>query len=321
MRILLTGASGFIGSALLNELSKYNFYIRAAFKKFEKKEKILNPNHEYIFINDINHSTDWSPFLNNIDCIIHCAGRAHIINDKSSDPLKEYRKINLYGTINLAEHAARVGVKRFIFLSSIGVNGNFTNKFNRFTHKDTPMPLKNYAKSKFEAENALKKISFETGLEIVIIRPPLVYGANVKGNFLRLLKLIKKGVPLPLGGINNQRSYIGLDNLINFIIFCIDHPLAKNETFLISDGDDISTPDLVKKISKFMLINNNIFSVPINFLKIGGYLFNKKKEIESLVESLLIDSNYAKKILNWSPPETLEKGLLKMVSHFKKNYD
>ena len=216
----------------------------------------------------------------------------------------------------LAEEAAKVGVKRFIFLSSIGVNGISTKKSEKFTSKDTPAPIENYAISKLRAEEALLDVSKKTGLEVVIIRLPLVYGERVKGNFLRLINIINKGFLLPFGKIDNLKSFIGLDNLIDLIIYCIDHPNATGKILLASDGEDISTPDLIKKLSNAMGKPKRLFPFPIRIIKSIGKIFKKSYEVERLLSSLRIDNSDTQKLLGWKPPFTLDEGLLNTVKWY-----
>ena len=229
-----------------------------------------------------------------------------------------YRQVNVDATRNLAEQAAIAGVKRFIFLSTIGVNGDFTSRLNRFTHKDNPAPTANYAISKWEAEQALKEISIRTGLEVVIIRPTLVYGPGVKGNFLRLLNLIKQGFPLPLGSIDNRRSYVGLDNLVDLIITCVDHLKAPGQTFLISDGIDLSTPDLIRKLENSMGKSSRLLPVPISILNFIGWVSGRHRDVERLVHSLQVDYSHTKDLLDWKPIQSFENGLLEMTKAYLK---
>jgi nucleoside-diphosphate-sugar epimerase len=318
MKILITGSSGFLGNALQIELKKRGFLYRCITRQDKSFLKNKLQNEENFFVEDINSHTDWSKPLYNIKCVIHCAARAHIINEKEVDSLAAYRKINVEGTRNLAEQASIAGVKRLVFISSIGVNGPFTGNSTFFSHNDYPVPVDNYAISKLEAEQALKEVSAKTGLEVVIIRPPSIYGPGVKGNFLRLLNLINYGLPLPFGRINNLRSYIGLDNLVDFIICCMEHPKASGQIFLVSDGVDLSTRDLIKKISIIMKKNIFFFPVPIFLLRFLSYIIGKHKDLERLVNSLQIDYSWSTKILGWSPPKSLEHGLIKMTESYLK---
>ena len=319
--ILITGATGFIGESLCKFLSNFNKSIIGTFHS--EKSFLKHPGIEYKFIGDISLDLNWKNILADVDCIIHCAGRSHIMSKKKNDQSKIYHSVNVKGTKQLAEHAAYTGVKRIIFLSSIKVNGEITSNDEvsnlkdcikkKFTQKDLPAPQDAYAISKLEAENILWEISLRTGLEIVVLRLPLVYGYGVKGNLGRLIKLIESGIPLPLDMIKNQRSMIGIDNLINLIIHCIDHSEASGKTFLASDGEDLSTPELIKLIASSMRRRANLFPFPIFILKFLGSVFGRSEEINRLVGSLRIDNNYTKEILNWTPPVSVEEGIRRMV--------
>ena len=320
-KILITGASGFIGQSFIKHSSKLKIPIRGIVRS--NSPLFLDKEIEYDFVGDINHKTNWKASLINIDCIIHCAGIAHIINTKKNNLLKIYQSTNVNGTIQLAEQAANYKVRRLIFLSSIKVNGeNTTNdhiskflneKKSIFSHKDLANPEDAYGKSKLEAEKALWEISSRTGLEVVVLRLPLVYGYGAKGNLERLIKLVRSGIPLPLSLVKNQRSMIGIDNLVDLLIRCIDHPGASGKTFLASDGEDLSTPELIKFIASSMGRRANLFPFPISVLKFLGSVFGKSEEINRLVGSLRIDNSYTKKILNWTPPISVEEGIRRMV--------
>lgn len=312
MRILLTGASGFIGRALYAELNhEVNQIIRITRKKsFENSE---------VIVGDFENFKEWDGLLKNIDVIIHLAGRAHIFDDKSKDQLEKFRKINVDATINLAKSASRMGVKRLIFMSSIGVNGKETHS-TPFSIEDAPMPCSPYALSKYEAELALQNIANISNLELVIIRPPLVYGPNAPGNFQKLVHWLSKGVPLPLGSItDNLRSFVGVDNLIDLIIKCIDNPLAANKTFLISDGEDFSTTNLLYKISHAFGKNPNLFSMSPRIIYILANLLGKQDVAQRLLGSLQIDIQYTCNTLNWKPPLSVEEGFKKIAVHQSKN--
>ena len=319
-KILVTGASGFIGNALCNRLFKSHYITYGVVRN--SSALFTDNNFNQILIKEINSNTNWKDVLNNINCIVHCAGIAHNMN-KNND-LNFYRSVNLDGTKHLAEQAAEAGVKKLIFLSSIKVNGEYTDdkydksissyqKKNSFTHVDPPNPIDPYSISKLEVEKVLHEIYAKTGLETVIIRLPLVYGKNVKGNLARLIRLVKSGIPLPFGNIANQRSMIGIDNLVDLLIWCIDHPEASGKTFLASDGEDLSTPELIKLIASSMGRKANLFPFPISILKFLGSVFGRREEINRLVGFLRIDNSYTKKILNWTPPISVEEGIRRMV--------
>ena len=305
-KILITGQTGFIGGALSRKIKSNNLFEIHETPKF--KEMIFR-NHTVNNKNDFKLNT----FLNNTECVIHCAGRAHIMNENETSPLKKYFSINVDGTCRLAELSAKAGVKRFIFLSTIGVLGNNTNNRLPFSNIDHPNPVEDYAKSKYEAEKVLLNVSQKYGLEVVILRIPLVYGPGFKGNLSRLFKLINIGIPLPFDLINNLRSFIGIDNLIDLIIKCIDHPNAAGKTFLVSDGNDLSTPHLTKLIAKSMGQRVRLFPVPMFLLRFLALIFGKKKEINQLAGSLRVDSSYTNQILNWRPPYSIEEGIKRIV--------
>ena len=321
-KILITGASGFIGQSLIKYLLNLNKSIRGTVRS--TSFLLFNTKLEHVFIENINHKTDWRESLNGVDCIIHCAGRAHVMKAKEEDEQKIYQSINVDGTKQLVKQAIEFKVKRFIFLSSIKVNGestscdNFDKILNKqkktiFTYTDVPRPEDLYAKSKLEAEKFLSQISSKKNIEVVVVRLPLVYGNGVKGNLARLIKLVRSGIPLPLSLVKNQRSMIGIDNLIDLLIRCIDHPEANGKTFLASDGEDLSTPELIKFIASSMGKKANLFPFPISMLKFLGSVFGKREEINRLVGSLRIDNSYTKETLNWTPLISVEEGIKRMV--------
>ena len=311
-KILVTGASGFIGQSLCETLSKSGRSVLGAVRSLNSIS--LNTNIKYISVGDISFKKNWKELLFGVDCIIHCAGTAHKMNrDKNFDA---YKLINLNGTKYLAEQAVEAGVKRLVFLSSIKVNGENTDIINgkeKFLYNDIPKPKDAYAVCKFEAEKVLFNISANTELETVVVRFPLVYGSAAKGNLARLVDIISKNLPLPFKAVNNKRSFIGIHNLVNLLIRCIDHPDASGKTFLASDGEDLSTPELIKLIASSMGKKANLFPFPISMLKFLGSVLGKREEINRLVGSLRIDNSYTKEILNWTPPLSLEEGIRRMV--------
>lgn len=314
--IFLTGGTGFIGSAIIERiLIDSQFTVVATTRK-----SISNNNIKFVTINNIDENTNWLEYLSNIDVVIHTVARVHMMKDSSANPLNDYRKINVEGTLNLARQAVKSGVKRFIFISSIKVNGESTSlPTNVFHSEDKANPIDYYGISKFEAEEGLKQISKLTGLEVVIIRPPLVYGPGVKANFLSMMKWLQKGIPLPFGAINNKRSLVAIDNLVDLIVTCINHPNAKNQIFLVSDDEDISTTELLKRIAKFMKKKVFLVPIPISCLKIVAILFGKKNLSQRLVASLQVDINKTKKLLDWKPVISVDQALLKTVNTFLTN--
>ena len=302
MKILLTGANGFIGSRLLDQLLEKNVCTigRTAVER--------SPCH---FTIDMDKKPEYADCLQGVKCIVHSAARAHIMKDEISDPLVEYRRVNVDGTLNLARQAAAAGVKRFVFISSIKVNGEQTALGQPFTADDSPAPDDAYGLSKWEAEHGLQLLAEETGMEVVIIRPPLVYGSGVKGNFASLIKLVAKGLPLPLGAIYNLRSLVALDNLVDLIITCIDHPAAANQVFLAGDGHDLSTTELLRGIAEAMGKPSRLMPVPTSLLMIGATLLGKRAVALRLLGSLQVDISKARDLLGWEPPISVEEGLLR----------
>jgi nucleoside-diphosphate-sugar epimerase len=310
-KILVTGASGFIGQSLCETLSKSERSVLGAVRNLDSI--LINKNIKYISVGDIAFKKNWKDLLVDVDGIIHCAGRTHKMNDNKN--FDAYQLTNLNGTKYLAEQAVEAGVKRLVFLSSVKVNGESThqNTKHKLSHKDMSNPKDSYAISKLEAEKALWEISSRTGLEVVVVRLPLVYGNIVKGNLARLIKLVRSGIPLPLSRVKNQRSMIGIDNLVDLLVHCIDHPEVSGKTFLASDGEDLSTPELIKLIASSMGKKVNLFPFPISILKFLGSVFGKREEINRLVGSLRIDNSYTKQILNWTPPVSVEEGIRRIV--------
>jgi len=316
-KILITGATGFVGRALFKNLKLKKKYLIHLTTRTNQEE--LFEGGKVFKIGEIDSNTNWNDAFDGVDCIVHCAARAHTTENKQTDSLNAYRRINVDGTRNLAKQAAGIGIKRFIFLSSIKVNGEETIATKSFKYNDISQPEDAYGITKWEAEQALLEISKQTGLEVVIIRPPLVYGEGVKGNFLRLLDIVYKQIPLPFAKINNLRSFVGLDNLIDLIICCIDHPKAGGKTFLVSDGEDLSTSDLIIKLSKFMDKSPRLFQVPQLIIQLTARLVGKSSEIERLLGSLRVDNSYTREILGWSPALSLDESLAKTVRWYLQN--
>jgi len=247
--------------------------------------------------------------LGGIDVLVHCAARVHVMHENTSDPLSEFRRVNVAGTLALARQAATAGVRRFIFLSSVKVNGEETVLSHSYRADDVPSPQDPYGISKLEAEQGLMKVAADTGMEVVIIRPPLVYGSGVKGNFASMMKLVEKGLPLPLGAIHNKRSLIGIDNLVDLIIRCIDHPAAANQVFLAGDGEDLSTTELLRGVANAMGKPARLIPVPAVLLQLGATLLGKKAMAQRLLGSLQVDISKTCEVLDWKPPYTVEEGL------------
>jgi nucleoside-diphosphate-sugar epimerase len=309
--ILVTGAAGFVGKALVSELSSQGYKVIATVRK----PTFTLPNEiQQEAIGDISGQTDWSPLLIKTGTVVHCAARAHIFNDKSVNPMAEYLKVNTEGTISLARQAAAADVKRFIFISTVGLYGNRSTR--PYTEIDAVSPLSYYAISKYKAEQSLLALAKQTNMEIVIIRPPLVYGPDAPGNFEKLMRLVSTGLPLPFGAINNRRSFIALENMINFIITCIEHPKAAGETFLISDNDDISTPVLALKIAKSMYKKARLFPVPVQLMSFLANLVGKQELAVRLFDSLQIDCSKAMQLLGWRPVISMDEQLMKTAEFY-----
>jgi nucleoside-diphosphate-sugar epimerase len=302
-RILVTGASGFVGQALTAALDSAGYQWIAATRNPQ-----LPADSQHVVVGDIGPDTDWRAALHGIDCVVHLAARTHVLDDRSNDPYAAYRHINVFGTRALAQQAAATGVRRLIFLSSIKVNGETTVN-HPYTENDTPQPEDAYGVSKFEAEEALKRIGTDTGLETVVLRPPLVYGPGVKGNFLRLLRLIERGIPLPLASINNRRSLVGVANLADAIIACIAPPVAAGKTYLVSDGEDISTPQLISRLASAMGMAPHLLPCPSVLLNSGAALLGKRAVAARLTGSLQVDSGRIRRELGWQPRYSLDQGL------------
>lgn len=260
-------------------------------------------------IGEINNQTDWTAALEEVDCVIHLAGRVHVMHEISTDPLVEFRQANVMSTEHLARSAAALGVRRLVYVSSIKVNGEETESGHSYNELDVAAPKDPYGVSKWEAEQALHRVAKETGLEVVIVRPPLVYGAGVKGNFVRMLKLLSRGFPLPLASVNNLRSMIYVENLVDALRVCAIHPAAAGKTYLIGDGEDISTPNLMRRLAQGLGKSILLLPFPVLLLKLAGMLLGKSEEISRLIGSLQIDSRKIRHELSWQPPYTLQQGL------------
>jgi nucleoside-diphosphate-sugar epimerase len=305
-RVLITGGQGFIGSSVASYFSSKKVHTRISSRKSSNANAIEE--FEHCKTSDLSANTDWSEALIGVDVVVHCAGRAHILKDTSVDPLEEFRISNRDGTIKLGIQAAKLGVKRFIFLSSIGVNGAASLKNQPFSELDEPAPHNEYALSKLEAENALFEISRDTGMEVVVIRPPLVYGYAAPGNFALLVQAVRSRLPLPLGGIQNLRSMIFIGNLVDFIFQVAVNPKAANQIFLISDDEDLSIGDVIYKISRAMNMRTFLLPFPLVLLRLLAKCIGAHDKVERLCCTLQIDSSKARKMLGWSPPFSQEEG-------------
>lgn len=308
--ILLTGGSGFLGKHLLKDLDKYQVRVL---------DRNRNEKHNQVtyFKASIDSLSKYSLLLENVDTLIHCAARVHVMNEQSLNPLNEFREVNTAGTMNLARQAQEAGAKRFIFISSIKVNGESTEIGKSFRASDERRPEDFYGQSKAEAEEMLLEIAKETGLEVVIIRPTLVYGPGVKANFASLMNLVSKGIPLPFGCITqNKRSLVSITNLVDLIITCIDHPKAANQVFLVSDDQDVSTSEMVREMAKALGKPTWQLPIPVWCYKFVGKLLNKSDVVDRLTGSLQVDISHTKDTLGWKPPQTLKEGFKQTAQAF-----
>lgn len=312
MKILITGAGGFVGQRVVEKAVSLDYTISAV----TRLPQYLSAAIPSIGVGSIDENTNWCDVLTSCEGVIHLAARAHILNDSIENPLVEYRKVNVDGTVNLARQSARAGVRRFVFVSSIGVNGAET--FDRpYSADDVVAPHSPYAISKYEAEQSLLAISAETGMEVVIVRSPLIYGPNAPGNFGLLMRWVARGAPLPFGTIHNKRSFVGLDNLTDLLFNCLMHPAAAGQTFLVSDGEDVSTTQLLRRTAQAMGKQAVLLPVPAGLLRWGAALLGKRDMAQRLCGSLQVDIDKTCRVLGWVPPLTLDQGLKKAVEGSK----
>ena len=306
-KILVTGASGFVGSEVAEKLSRLGTSILLLTGR--KPLPALMARGEFVKISDIDGTTNWAAALGDAEVVIHCAARVHVMSDTATDSQADFRKVNVAGTLNLARQAVAFGVKRFIYISSIKVNGERTIEGRPFTADDLPAPIDAYGISKMEAEQGLSALAAESGLDVVIIRPVLVYGPRVKANFLRMMAWINQGVPLPLGGLGNRRSLVALDNLVDLIVMCVDHPAAANQIFLVSDGEDLSTTQLVQRMAQSLGCSARLLAVPAFFLEMTAAMLGKRAVAQRLCDSLQVNIDKTCNLLGWKPIVSVDEAL------------
>lgn len=313
--VLITGGRGLVGNALGTRLLAQGLSVRISTRQ---KTNSTDPRLESVQTTDLCASTDWLTALLAIDVVVHCAARVHVMQDTEADPLATFRAVNVQGTLNLARQAAATGVKRFVFISSVKVNGESTEPSQAFTEADTPNPQDAYALSKCEAEQGLRQVAADTGMEVVIIRPPLVYGPGVKANFAALMRAVQRGLPLPLGAVHNRRSLVALDNLVDFVVTSLTHPQAANQTFLISDGQDLSTTELVRGLARSAKVSAPLWPVPVWVLRAGAGLMGQGDAIQRLCGNLQVDISKARRLLGWTPIVSIDEGLRRSVTDTDK---
>jgi len=307
MKVLVTGASGFIGRALCRHLLRHGWSVRAA-TRLAPAATAIPAGAEVVHIAAVDGGTDWSEALAGVDAVVHLAARVHVMHESEADPLAAFRSVNADGTNHLAVMAAQAGARRFVYVSSIKVNGEQTTRLP-FTEADAPRPSDAYGISKWEAEQALWQTASQTGLEVVVVRPPLVYGPDAPGNFNRLLRFIRQGVPLPLSSIRNQRSFMYVENLCDAVRVCLQHPAAAGRTFLLSDGEDVSTPELIRLLSGSLGRRTRMFPFPPSLLQAAASLLDRKEEATRLLGSLCVNSSAIRQALGWSPPYSMREAL------------
>lgn len=316
-KVLITGITGFVGKALGNELVAKGFNVNGAVRSLVSVD-FPDTINKFV-IKEVDSKTDWQIALEGVAVVIHLAARVHIMNDTASDALAEFRSVNVDGTLNLACQSERAGVQRFIYISSIKVYGEATRLGLPYTEADHPDSVDPYGISKWEAEDALRRLAREAAMEIVIIRPPLIYGPGVKANFQSMMRWLDKGFPLPLGAIHNRRSLVALDNLIDLIITCIHHPAAANQIFIAGDGEDLSTTELLQRLAAALGKTAWLVPVPVPVLMCAASLLGKQAVAQRLCGSLQVDISKARDLLGWTPPVSVDEALHKTALHYMKS--
>ena len=312
--ILITGANGFIGSRMMRRLAFDG--VPDVVGTVRSPVHASNGGYKSYICGELSPQNDWSEVLADVTTVVHTAARVHVMNDPSSNPMREYRWANVEGTLNLARQAARTGVKRFVFISSVKVNGELTRVDTSFLAGDIPAPQDPYGISKWEAEQGLQDIAEKTDMEVVVIRPPLVYGPGVKANFLSIMRCLYRGIPLPLGAVRNLRSFVALDNLIDLLVRCLTHPAAANQIFLVSDGEDLSTSELVVRLGRALGKPARLIPVPEQLLIAGATLLGRREFAQRICGSLRVDMEKTQRMLNWQPAIPVNEGLRRAAEGF-----
>lgn len=312
--ILVTGANGFVGSALCAELLRRQYSVSGAIRGDAGHDS-----YSTVHIADIGPDTDWTAALQGIGIVIHLAARVHVMHDAATDPLAAFRRTNTAGTEHLARCAAAAGVKRLVYLSSIKVNGEETVGSHRYSEQDIPQPQDPYGISKWEAEQALHRVAKDTGLEVVIVRPPLIYGSEVKGNFIQMMRVVARGVPLPFSSLKNTRDLLYVGNLTDALIACATHPAAAGQTYLLCDGEPVSTTQLLRTLAHALAVPSRLFPFPSGVLKLTGRLSGRAAQLDRLLGSLQVDNGKIRRELNWTPPFTLQQGLQATADWYRNN--
>lgn len=318
MRVLLTGASGFVGRAVQARLLADSVHRLRCAQRHAPVTPLAGA--EYCLAPSLEAEADWSQTLANIDAVIHCAARVHVMHEQAVDPLAEFRRANVEGTLCLARQAVAAGVRRFVFVSSIKVNGEQTLPGQAYRADDVSNATDPYGISKREAEEGLLELAAETGLEVVIVRPPLIYGPGVKANFLSMIRWLQRGVPLPFGAIDNRRSLVALDNLVDLLVVCLTHPGASGQRFLVSDGEDLSTTELLRRLSVALGRPARLLPVPHALIERAAILLGRRQLSQRLCGSLQINMGKTRELLGWAPPLTVDQALAKTAAHYLKEF-
>lgn len=313
--VFLTGATGFVGSAVMSRLVADGVSVKAAVRS--ESDRVENGVHIVRF--DSFEAADWYEHLVGVDSVVHCAARVHVMDDTEADPLAAFRKVNVEGTLHLAKQAAEAGVRRFVFISSIKVNGEGTRPGKPYTADDLPAPRDPYGVSKMEAEQGLRGLASHTAMEVVIIRPVLVYGPGVKANFLSMMRWLDKGIPLPFGAIHNARSLVALDNLVDLIVTSRVHPQAANQTFLVSDGEDLSTTQLLRRMAKALGKSARLLPISSWMLSSAANVLGKRSLSQRLCGSLAVDIGKTRSLLQWTPPVSVDSALELAAQHYMEH--